>query len=80
MLSKKNDVLESNLEPTDNVDNQIGAHLKSESTSEMKVTESFASESMSPTSPQIHKKGLTSNIQDRFADDQQIEETKGELD
>ena len=68
-----------NLEPTDNLDNKIGAHLKSETTSEMKVTESFT-ESMSPTSPEIKKKIQTSNLQDRFADDQQIEETKGELD
>ena len=70
-----------NLEPTDNLDNKIdaGTHLKSETTSEMKVTESFT-ESMSPTSPEIKKKIQTSNLQDRFADDQQIEETKGELD
>ena len=78
MLSKKNVVIENNLEPTDNLDNnQIGAHLTSEYTSEMKVTESFT-ESMSPTSPYIQKKEREKK-QIGFADDTQIEETKGEL-
>ena len=81
MLSKNNVNIQSNLEPVETIENkenqQIGAHLVSESASDMQVAESF-SESVSPTSPEVQKKAKNGNLQDRFADDQQVEETKGE--